>query len=238
MKRVFITGGSRGIGAACVRHFAAQEWQVVFTYLSSKEESEKIASECGPHVQAVQMDLRNEASILSALGEAEAEAVGFDAVVHNAALTKDGPLFFMNKQDWNEVIQVSLQSFFYINKAVIPGMVRNKFGRIISLVSLSGEAGNRGQTNYAAAKGAVIAASKSLAKELAPKNVLVNCVSPGLIETDMTAHLQEHQNLKQMIPLGRFGKPEEVAGVVGFLASDLASYITGAVLRVNGGLYT
>jgi 3-oxoacyl-[acyl-carrier protein] reductase len=144
----------------------------------------------------------------------------------------------MDEGQWSRVLDTSLNSLFYVNKLVLPGMVANRWGRIIALASISGEAGNRGQANYAAAKGALIATCKSLAKEVAGKGVLVNVVSPGLIETDMTKDLPIKDELKRLIPVGRFGQPDEVAKVVRFLASDDASYINGAVIRVNGGLYT
>jgi 3-oxoacyl-[acyl-carrier protein] reductase len=237
MKRVLITGGSRGIGAATVAAFAAANWEVVFTYRSREDEANAVAKSAGLSARAIEMDLLDPTSITNALEKCDAANKGFDAVVHNAAIIQDAPFFFMEEKAWSDVIQASLNSFFHINKAVIGGMVRKRSGRIISLVSISGEAGNRGQTNYAAAKGALIAASKSLARELASKNILVNCVSPGIIETEMIKDLPEKE-IKDMIPMRRFGRPEEVAKVILFLASDDASYITGEVLRVNGGLYT
>lgn len=182
------------------------------------------------------MDLRQPESIRLALSGFLADG-GFDVVVHNAGITADAPLYFMTEEQWNSVLQVSLNSFYYINKAVLPHMLRQRWGRIVSIVSRSGETGVQGQTNYAAAKAALVAASKSLAKEVAVKQVLVNAVSPGVIDTAMTADLPMEE-LNRRIPLGRPGRPQEVASVVRFLASEEASYITGEVIRVNGGFYT
>jgi len=240
MRHVFVTGGSRGIGAAIVRDLMARgSYQVTFTYQSRLDLAEALMDELGrpDHLRAVAMDLRNKDSIRAALAKALGDGPGFDIVVHNAAYTADAPFFFLEEQDWESVIATSLNSFFHINKACLPHMIEKRWGRIIVMASVSGEAGQRGQTNYAAAKGALIAASKSLAREVARKGVLVNAVSPGLIETDMTHSIPVAEVLP-MIPVGRFGKPEEVAKVVAFLASDDASYINGTVLQVNGGLYT
>ncbi len=209
---------------------------MAFTYHSRSQEAEALCAALGPQVVCAPMDLRQPESIQQALSGFLAEG-GFDVVVHNAGIVDDAPLYFMTEEQWNSVLQVSLNSFYYINKAVLPHMLRQRWGRIISVVSLSGETGVQGQTNYAAAKAALTAASKSLAKEVAVKQVLVNAVSPGVIDTEMTAKLPMEE-LNRRIPLGRPGRPQEVASVVRFLASDEASYITGEVIRVNGGFYT
>ncbi|RYF39985.1 MAG: SDR family oxidoreductase, partial [Cytophagaceae bacterium] len=185
----------------------------------------------------IPLDLSNRAQLKERMEESLAVDGGYDVVIHNAASNDDQAFYFMEEEQWNDVIQTSLNSFFYINKAVLPHMIGNRWGRIIVMASISGEAGQRGQTNYAAAKGALIAASKSLAREVARKGVLVNAVSPGLIETDMTAQLHL-QDILPMIPVGRMGRADEVAKVALFLASDDASYINGTVMQVNGGLYT
>ena len=234
-----MTGGSRGIGEAIVKEFAADGHEVVFSYCNEAAPAEALAADLcarGAAVAAIALNLNDVAALRKAITVATAER-GFDIVVHNAASTADSAFYFMSEEQWDSVIQASLNSFFHINKATLGWMIERRWGRIITLASVSGEAGNRGQANYAAAKGALIAASKSLAKEVARKGVLVNAVSPGLIATRMTAGLPLG-DLKQMIPVGRMGRPEEVAKVVRFLASDDASYINGAVIRVNGGLYT
>ena len=158
-------------------------------------------------------------------------------LVNNAGIRKDALAMWMKDEEWHDVINTNLNSFFYLTRFLIKDMLVNKFGRIINVVSLSGLKGLPGQANYSAAKAGVIGATKALAQEVAKKNVTVNAVAPGFIRTDMTKDLDETQ-LKAMIPMGRFGKPEEVAAIVGFLASSDASYITGAVISVNGGLYT
>jgi 3-oxoacyl-[acyl-carrier protein] reductase len=211
---------------------------VVLTYRKEVALSEKLQSEFGKErLHAVQMDLLDQNSIETAMESALESFGGFDVVVHNAGFCDDTPFFFMEANQWQSVIQASLNSFYHINKAVLPEMLANKSGRIIVLTSVSGEIGNRGQVNYSAAKGALIAASKALSKEVARKGILVNLVSPGLIETDMTSEFPLDR-VRELIPVGRIGKPEEVAGVVEFLASKDASYISGAVIRVNGGLCT
>ncbi len=215
----------------------------MFTYRQSEDVARAVGGElrdAGHKVSALRLDLNDKPQLLAALaGEIEANG-GFDVVVHNAGMTADQAFFFMDDEQWSSVIDASLNSFFHINKLCLPHMLANRWGRIVVLASISGEAGNRGQANYAAAKGALIAASKSLAKELAAKGILVNVVSPGLIETDMTREIapQHQEELRRMIPTGRFGRPEEVAKTIRFLTGDDCSYVTGAVLRVNGGLYT
>lgn len=214
-------------------------YHVTFTYNRNEGKAQELIKELGSPVglKAQPLNLNDKVSIQNLLKELQGETVGYDVVVHNAASTSDQAFFFLEEDQWNDVIQASLNSFFYINKAVLPHMIRQRFGRIIVMASISGEAGQRGQSNYAAAKGALIAASKSLARELARKGILVNAVSPGLIETDMTENVPlEH--ILPLIPIGRMGRADEVAKVVLFLASDDASYINGTVLQVNGGLYT
>ncbi len=240
-RKVFITGGSKGIGEATVRYFCIKKnYDVTFTYHKNEKKAHNIVEELTSEnysISTFHLDLNNAKEVNSLIQNLIEKNDGFDIIIHNAAHTLDTPLFFMEENEWNDVIQASLNSFFYINKACIKKMIANRYGRIISIASISGESGNRGQTNYSAAKGALIAASKALAREIGIKGVTVNCVSPGIISTEMTANLPEAE-LKKMIPIGRFGTPEEVVSAIAFLASEEASYITGEVLRVNGGLYT
>ncbi|MBC7659158.1 MAG: 3-oxoacyl-ACP reductase FabG [Chitinophagaceae bacterium] len=240
IKKVLITGGSRGIGAAMVRAFHRSGlYHVTFTYNQNRDKALGLIEELGGGLglKAVPLNLNDKTSIRSLMEELVSEQEGYDVVVHNAASTADQAFYFLEEDQWSDVIQASLNSFFYINKALLPHMIQKRSGRIIVMGSISGEAGQRGQSNYAAAKGALIAASKSLAKEVARKGILVNAVSPGLIETDMTKGLLL-QDVLPLIPIGRLGKADEVAKVVLFLASDDASYINGTVIQVNGGLYT
>lgn len=242
MKRVLITGGNRGIGKATVeRLMAEKQYDVTFTFRSRENESFALARHLEnmhpSKIRAIQLDLTQFDDTEKKLANEIAEQGAFDIVIHNAATTADTPLYFMERNQWQSVIDVSMNSFFIINKLCLPHMTKNRWGRIVSLVSVSGEAGNRGQCNYAAAKGAMIAATKSLAREMGSRGILCNCVSPGIIETEMTEGLPADE-LKKMIPVGRYGRPEEVASAIRFLVSDEASYINGEVLRVNGGFYT
>jgi len=213
-------------------------YEVVFTYNRGAERAKAICEKWPEQrVKCFQLNLSDTASITPAMDKAIEQFGPFDIVVHSAGITADTAFYFMEPQQWHDVLTVSLNSFFYVNKACLKHMVQSRWGRIVSLVSVSGEAGNRGQVNYSAAKGAVIAASKSLAKELASRNITVNCVSPGVIETEMTKDLPKDLVLK-VIPANRYGNPSEVAAAIRFLASEEAAYINGDVLRVNGGMYS
>ncbi len=238
IKRVFISGGSRGIGRATVETFAEAGYQVAFTYAQKKSiASELVKKFPSGQLKAIQMDLQFQTSIEAAISEAKSFCEKIDIVIHNAAFTQDSILFTMNYEQWQSVIQASLNSFFFLNKAFLQDMIENRWGRIITLASVSGESGNRGQANYAAAKGALISATKSVAKEYARKGVLANVVSPGIIDTEMIKDLPP-LDIKKMIPVGRTGTPQEVANAVYFLASEQASFINGTILQVNGGMYT
>jgi 3-oxoacyl-[acyl-carrier protein] reductase len=213
-------------------------YEVVFTYNRGSDRAKAICEKWREQrVKCFQLNLSDTASITPAMEQAIERFGPFDVVVHSAGITSDTAFYFMEPQQWHDVLTVSLNSFFYVNKACLKHMVQSRWGRIVSLVSVSGEAGNRGQVNYSAAKGAVIAASKSLAKEMASRNITVNCVSPGVIESDMTKDLPKEQVLK-VIPANRYGAPSEVAAAIRFLVSEEAAYINGEVLRVNGGMYS
>ncbi len=242
MKYALVTGGSRGIGRACCLKLAEMGFHLLINYLSNEEEAEntlRMVREQGNDGELLKFDVSNLEEVESAInGWMERnEGKYISILVNNAGIRKDALLMWMKDEEWQEVINTNLNSFLYVTRLLIKDMLINKFGRIINVVSLSGLKGLPGQANYSAAKAGVIGATKALAQEVAKKKVTVNAVAPGFIRTGMTKEMDESQ-LKAIIPMGRFGNPEEVAGIVGFLASDEASYITGAVINVNGGLYT
>jgi 3-oxoacyl-[acyl-carrier protein] reductase len=211
---------------------------VAFTFHQGGDAAHQLITSLNAHdrVRAFALNLQDPSSIEVCLKQALDWQAGFDVVIHNAASKDDGLFYFLEEKSFFEPIQLALNSFYYLNKALLPFMIQQRWGRIILLVSLAGETGQAGQTNYAAAKGALMSASKSLAREVARKGILVNAVSPGWIATDMTEAVVGPEQLKA-IPIGRIGQPEEVAQVVGFLASDASSYINGTTIQVNGGLY-
>lgn len=242
MKYALVTGGSRGIGRAICLSLAEAGYHVIVNYLANSAEAETTLSsirEKGGSAETLQFDVAVQESVETALGNWQSKNPGqyISILVNNAGIRKDALVMWMKNEEWNDVINTNLNSFLYTTRFLIKDMLVNKSGRIINVVSLSGIKGLPGQANYSAAKGGVIAATKALAQEIAKKNVTVNAVAPGFIRTDMTKDLDEAQ-LKAMIPMGRFGKPEEVASAVKFLASEESSYITGTVINVNGGLYT
>jgi 3-oxoacyl-[acyl-carrier protein] reductase len=237
-----VTGGSRGIGRAISLKLSQMGYHVLVNYRSNVVEagttmdlikSNGGSSELMPFDVSVPSEI--EAAILGWKENHPEEHVSI--LVNNAGIRKDNLMVFMEDKDWNEVINTNLGSFFYLTRMLVKDMMLKKQGRIINVVSLSGLKGLPGQVNYSAAKAGVIGATKALAQELGKKKITVNAVAPGFIRTDMTKDLDEDQ-YKALIPLNRFGEPEEVAEVVGFLASEKASYITGQVISVNGGLYT
>lgn len=242
MKFALITGGSRGIGKAICLEIAKQGYHILINYRSNTEEAENTLNqikENGGSGELMKFDVSNSDEIKNSIEgwkEKNPDSV-IEVLVNNAGIRKDALLVWMKDEDWKDVLNTNLDSIYYITKHLIQDMILNKYGRIVNIVSLSGIKGLPGQMNYSAAKGGAIAASKALAQEIAKKNITVNCVAPGFIKTDMTAELEE-KDLKRMIPMSRFGKAEEVANVVSFLASPKASYITGEVISVNGGLYT
>lgn len=233
-----VTGASRGIGRACAVALARDGYEVWANYRSRDDEAERLAEElraAGGACKLLKFDVADRAAAQEALAPLEETAAA--VLVNNAGITKDGLFMTMPAEDWSSVLETNLGAFYNVTRPVLKGMARARAGRIISMASVSGQHGNKGQANYAASKAGIIAASKSLALEYGRWNILVNVVAPGFIETDMVAGLPQGE-LAKAVPLRRFGKAEEVAGVVSFLASPRASYITGAVIDVNGGLYT
>ncbi len=242
MKVALVTGGSRGIGRACSVKLAEMGYYVLINYQSNETEALNTLAmlrEKGSDGEIIKFDVSNVEEVEKAISQWQAAHPDtyIEVLVNNAGIRKDNLLMWMTNEDWNTVLDISLNGFMYTTRAVLKAMLVKKYGRIINMVSLSGLKGLPGQTNYSAAKGAVIAATKALAQETAKKSVTVNAVAPGFIRTDMTQDLDESQ-LKMLIPMGRFGNTEEVAETVGFLASKGASYITGQTISVNGGLYT
>ena len=242
MKFALVTGGSRGIGRAVCIKMAEMGYNVLINYKSNEEEAKNtlaLVREKGVDGEIIQFDVAEKEDIKTKLGgwlEANEEKV-IEVLVNNAGIRDDGLMIFMKDEQWDSVLKTNLDGFFYVTRLVVNGMLQKKYGRIINMVSLSGLKGLPGQTNYSAAKAGVIGATKALAQEIGRKGVTVNAVAPGFIKTDMTDGLNEAE-LKNLIPLKRFGLPEEVAHVVAFLASKEAAYVTGEVISVNGGLYS
>lgn len=239
-KKILVTGGSRGIGAEIVQTLAAAGAQVAFTYSSNKESANKILESLpgGGH-KILSMNVADESSVNSALEPLIAEWKDFDGLVNNAGITKDGLLMRMKTEDFESVINTNLKGTFYLTKAITKMMMKSRKGSVVNITSVIGQTGNAGQANYAASKGGVVAFTKSVALELGSRNVRVNCVAPGFIETDMTEVLSTEvkQKILDKIPLQRMGSAKEVAETVKFLLSDQSSYITGHTLSVNGGLF-
>ena len=242
MKYVLVTGGSRGIGKAIAQRLAREGMPVIINYRSNEEAARATAEEitkAGGKAELLPFDVANPEQIETAIEQWENSHPDdhVSVLVNNAGIRKDNLMIFMRNEEWERVLDTTLNGFFYITRRLLKNMLTHRGGRIINITSLSGIKGLPGQTNYSAAKAAVIGATKALAQEVAQRKVTVNAIAPGFIATDMTEGLDE-QELKKLIPMGRFGKPEEVAAVAAFLASDDAAYITGQVVQVNGGLYT
>jgi 3-oxoacyl-[acyl-carrier protein] reductase len=242
MRIALVTGGSRGIGRAISVRLAKDGHHVIINYRSDRESAEQaldLVKSSGGTGELLQCDVSDRDAVRKELDRWHEQNPGrsIEILVNNAGMNRDNLMVFMSDGEWEEVIAANQNSFFYVTRYLLQNMLVGKWGRIVNIVSLSGQKGLAGQVNYSASKGAVIAATKSLAMEVGKKKVTVNAVAPGFIRTDMTRDLDEGQ-LSSMIPLRRFGLPEEVAEVVGFLVSEKASYITGETISVNGGMYS
>lgn len=241
-KFALVTGGSRGIGKEiCIKLSQDLGYSILINFQSNESaalETQKIISENGGNSELIQFDVNDKEEVNSKLNswkEANPDAV-IEVIVNNAGITRDGLLMWMENDDWNQVLNTSLNGFFNVTRTLIQDLLKNRYGRIINVASISGMKGTPGQVNYSAAKAGLIGATKALAQEIAKRNITVNAVAPGFIETDMTSDLDQGE-LKKLVPLNRFGKAEEVADLVCFLASKKASYITGETININGGIY-
>lgn len=237
-KIALVTGASKGIGAAIALSLAEDGFDIWLNYRSGHQQAAEVArqvEERGRHCRLLPFDVTDPLGVEKVLSPLLAEETPY-ALINNAGFTKDVILAWMTREEWEDVLAVHLRGFFLVTKPVLNAMLKKKEGRIINIVSTSGQSGLPGQTHYAAAKSGLIGATKALAAEVAKRNILVNAVSPGFIETEMIEALPKEKILPT-IPLGRFGTPREVAGVVSFLCSEKASYITGQVIGVNGGVY-
>ncbi|HEY6345411.1 MAG TPA: 3-oxoacyl-[acyl-carrier-protein] reductase [Bryobacteraceae bacterium] len=236
-RTALVTGASRGIGLACARALAQAGHRVV---LAARDQArlEQAASEI-PNSSWVCIEMTSAESIQEAFSQAGAQAGKIDILVNNAGAARDGLALRMKKDAWDEVLSANLTGAFLAIQQVLHGMLKERWGRIVNISSVVGEAGNPGQANYVASKAGLIGLTKSLAQEVASRNITVNAVAPGFIESDMTASLSQElkDSMLSRIPLKRFGRPDDVAAAVRFLASEEAGYITGHVLRVNGGMY-
>ncbi len=242
MEYALVTGGSRGIGKAICIKLAAMGYNVIINYTANDEEAKKTqvaVIEKGVEGILMKFDVSKMDAVDSSLGKwmEENKDKTITVLINNAGIARDNIMVLMNPEDWHKVMDIAVDGFFYVSRHVVKDMLVKRKGRVVNVVSLSGLKGLPGQTNYSASKGAVIAATKALAQEVGKRGITVNAVAPGFIKTDMTANLPEAQ-IKAMIPMNRFGEAEEVASVVGFLVSKDASYVTGQVISVNGGLYS
>lgn len=241
-KYALVTGGSRGIGRAICLKFAEMGLPVIVGFHSNQTAAQEVCDlilQGGGNASILQFDVCDKSDVEAKLSAWEKDHPDsyIAYLVNNAGVSHDNLMFMMTDDDWDSVIKTSVNGLFYVTRYLLPNMMaRGRGGRIVNMSSLSGLKGLAGQTNYCAAKAAVIGATRALAQETASRNVTVNAVAPGFITTDMTKNLPE-EDLKKMIPMRRFGKPEEVAELVGFLCSDNAAYITGEVININGGLF-
>ncbi|MEY4513483.1 MAG: hypothetical protein RLZZ450_5605 [Pseudomonadota bacterium] len=238
MSRALVTGASRGIGAAIAKALARAGHTVIINYRTQREQAEAVLAEiesAGGRAVLAPFDVRDRVQVADCIEALLQDPDPIDVLVNNAGIAKDNPFPSISWEDWEQVTRTSLDGFYNVTKPLVMPMVRRKYGRIITLSSVSGVIGNRGQTNYAAAKAGLIGATKSLSKELAKRRITVNAVAPGLVDTEMTKGAPIEEILK-LIPMARLGRAEEVADLVTFLASERAAYITGQVIGINGGL--
>lgn len=238
-KTVIITGAGRGLGRAIALELAAAGYDLWLTYRSSEEQARSLEAEAtglGAACRLMKFDVSDQKACENTLGAALKEAPAPWGLVNNAGITSDGIFVRMSDEQWSTVLDTALDGFFHVTKPVAAAMMKARAGRIINISSVVGLTGNPGQVNYCAAKAGLIGATKALALELARRNVLVNCIAPGFIETDMTKGLDKENAVKQ-IPLGRLGQPKDIAAAVRFLLAEENSYITGQVISVNGGMY-
>ncbi|WP_372365838.1 3-oxoacyl-ACP reductase FabG [Candidatus Uabimicrobium sp. HlEnr_7] len=239
-KNALVTGGSKGIGRAISVDLAQAGYHVMINYHSDDKAAnltKELIETQGGSASLLKFDVANPTEVdknLLPLFEEKKQSI--EVLVNNAGIIRDNSIVWMSKENWSDVISTNLDAFFYVTKIISKRMVKQRYGRIISIASTSGQAGMRGQVNYSASKGGIIAATKSLAIELASRKITANVVAPGFIGTEMVAHVDQEKVLPH-IPMKRIGSPEEVAAVVGFLASSKSSYITGQVIAVNGGMY-
>ena len=241
MNYALVTGASRGLGAAIAIQLAEDGYAVLLNYRSNEEAALEVLhtiQDKGKTAELLPFDVANEASVDEALDRWENEHPDdrISVLVNNAGVRDDNLMIFLQSEQWHKVINTTLDGFFYVTRRVLKSMLTKRNGRVINVASLSGLKGLPGQTNYSAAKAALIGATKALAQEVAPRKVTVNAIAPGFIKSDMTKDLNEAE-LKKTVPLGRFGEPQEVADLVSFLASPKAAYITGQTISINGGLY-
>ena len=236
-KKVLVTGASGGIGKAIAMELSSSGADLCLTG-RNKLELENLQKIIGGNCQIIISDLSNSEGINNLADQAQDIMGQIDILVNNAGITKDNLFMRMSEDDWNEVININLNSIFKLTKQLIKGMIKRRYGRIINITSVIGVAGGAGQSNYSASKAGIIAMSKSLAQEVGSRSVTVNSIAPGFIETNMTAELSDDrkEDILRSISVGRLGKPDDIAGAVCFLASDKASYITGQTIHINGGM--
>lgn len=238
-KTALVTGASRGIGRAIALRLAADGANIAVIYAGNAEKAEAVCAEIrelGVNAKAYQCDVASSEEVKETVKAVTADLGKIDILVNNAGITRDGLVLSMKDADFEAVLDTNLKGAFNMIRACYSGFIRKRSGRIINISSVSGMMGNAGQANYSASKAGLIGLTKSVARELASRNVTCNAIAPGFIQTDMTENISEDNALRTMIPLGRMGKPEDIAAAVAFLAGDSAAYITGEVLRVDGGL--